>query len=477
MRSEAYWLAIGLTALSAGATSYAQEPKRPNIVIIWTANQTAKSLGCEGNRVIRTPNIDRIATEGVRFTRHYVPSPLSPASRAAFLVGRYPFDCGMMKGADSALDPALPTLATVLRAAGYRCGLIGKWLGDVSKPGGGFDDFWIPLEAIDPASRAPREALHTRPVFVVEGQRVEREGYATDLVTDYALGALDKAARDTSSPFLLWINYRAPQPPYVVPPRESCTYDPAKMGLPESLRDDLKSKPRIQRDDLPAAAFRAQPEQALREAMAWYAGMITAVDEGVGRILGKLSELGVERDTLVIFSSDNGWMIGEHRMHGRGAALYEEVVRMPLLMRWPARLAPGKRIDALVSSMDMFPTLASVAGAAPPEGLAGKDLLPLLDGKTQSHHDELYLMYDRKEGAKLAHPILGVVTASRKFAVYLESGEEEAYDLTGDAHELTNLARDRDTRDAIDELRRRTLAFRDSIKHPFWSIPGARVNP
>jgi uncharacterized sulfatase len=206
--------------------------------------------------------------------------------------------------------------------------------------------------------------------------------------------------------------------------------------------------------------------------IAVYYSMIAALDANVGRLLDHLEARGLASRTLVVFLSDNGWLSGEHRLVTKGAAFYEELVRTPFVLRWPGAVPAGAVLPALVSSLDLLPTLVRLAGAAPPEGLAGQDLWPLLDGAGAPGR-ALFLEYLEKVAPVEVEPMLGLVTERFKYARYLRGGDEELYDLAADPDEMRNLARSPDHAGTLAEQRARVDAFRASIAKPFWELPQA----
>ena len=265
--------------------------------------------------------------------------------------------------------------------------------------------------------------------------------------------------------------YRSPHWQYLAPPGVE-PYDAAKIPLPTSIADDLSGKPKYQRDDPPHISFKSLGAEKMRESIAVYYAMVTAVDQNVGRVLACLDELGIADDTIVIYASDNGWLLGEHQMHGKSAAFYEELVRMPLVARWPRGWPRGREVDALVSSMDIFPTLARVAGAPLPSDLDGVDLTPLVCGRVASVREYIYLNFDRKEGRPEPRPMLGVVTTGFKYNKYLEDGSEELYDLSRDPFEMENAIQQPHLVEQLAHLRATLDEYRTSIRPPFWDEQG-----
>jgi len=445
-------LCLGLVGCSVSESSPAN---RPNILVIVADDLAPRMLGSEGNDVIRTPSIDTLAAAGTSFSRAYVPLPQCGPSRAALLFGRYPHELGVLSNPD-AWSGEDSSIADVLGASGYRCGLVGKWhLGGDQDPRAGFNDFW---RTIDRDHRS-----YVDPILWIDGERHQQEGYLPELLTDQAIEFVD--TRD-ERPFFLWLAYKTPHEPFTPPPDSAFAYDPAEIPFPENLSDDLTSKPAAQRDSVLHQRYLDVSRGDLRRVVSTYYAMISALDHSIGRLLDHLADSGLAEDTVVVFLSDNGFMAGEHSMITKGPAFYEELVRTPLIIRWPGHAPAGVRRDALISTLDLFPTLAAIAGAAQPEGLAGEDVMPLVRGEIEALHQELFLEYAQRQGQATA--MLGVVTDRHKFVRYLESGEEELYDLVADPLELRTLVGTPESRPELERLRARVAAFQDTIADPFW---------
>jgi N-acetylglucosamine-6-sulfatase len=421
---------------------------KPNIIFIFTDDQAPNTLGCEGNPVIRTPRLDRLAAEGMFFSRAYVPIAQCAPSRAAVLTGLYPHQNGVVTNEGAHLRPDAVTFAQVLREHGYACGMIGKWhLGDPDKPQAGFNERWVSFDV---------PGVYYDPELWVDGEHVRAEGYLTDVLTDYAIDFVD-THRDR--PFLLWLNYKAPHGPVVGPAETRFHYDPQDMPLPESMSDDLSGKPHWQRESYMHQVFLSSTPEEIRRRLANYYAMISSIDDNVGRLADHVEEAGLAADTLVIFMSDNGFLHGEHQMITKGYVFYEEVVRVPLVMWWPGRAGPGARVSALVSSLDIFPTLCGVAGVAPPAGLPGHSLVPLMSDPGAALRDAVFFEYHAKEATDRTVPMRGLATERYKYDRYLEGGEE-LYDLQTDPHEMRNLIEETGHEDTINGLRDRLRAWR-----------------
>jgi N-acetylglucosamine-6-sulfatase len=444
----------------ARAVAAAPPDSPPNILLVLADDLTPGMLGFEGNRVIHTPNFDRLAGAGTFFRRAYVPIAQCAPSRAALLAGRYPHDTGVLTNHEARWNPGLTSLAQLLQRAGYRTGFIGKWhLGSPERPQAGFEDFW---RAID--RRRPR---YEDPDLWVDGALVRFPGHMSDVLTDRAIEFIDA---DDHRPFFLWLACKTPHRPLTQPPTAR-RYDPASIPLPASIDDDLSTKPGVQRLEPAHMQFRQTSAAKLRRQLALYYAMINALDTSLGRLLGHLETRGLAARTLVVFASDNGLAHGAHQMTGKGAALYEELVRTPLVVRGPG-VPAGRTSDALVSTLDLFPTLALVAGVDPAAVRdarpAGIDLRPLIAGSAARVRDALYLEYFQKKAKRPPTPVLGVVTEREKYVRYRAGDEEELYDLAADPHEMRNLIRSPAHGATLARLRSLAEAFRATIPSAYW---------
>ncbi|UCG34412.1 MAG: sulfatase-like hydrolase/transferase [Phycisphaerales bacterium] len=427
-----------------GDNAPAQRP--PNIVFILSDDQAPGTLGVDGNPRIKTPRLDQLAREGVFFSRAYVPIPLCAPSRAAILTGLYPHQNGVTDNTGQ-IREGTATFSELFKRHGYHCGLIGKWhLDDAHKPQHGFEDAWITLWDL--------RGGYINPSLWIDGREVACNGHLTSILTDYAIRFVEDHA---GQPFLLWLNYKAPHKPCQVPPGYRGLYRPRDMPLPESIADDLSTKPAVQRSGLQHKDYKALTEKELQKQLAPYYALISFLDFNVGRLVDRIKELNLERRTLIIYMSDNGQVHGEHQMVRKAPAFYEELVRSPLIMHWPGHIKAGTRIDALVSSLDLFPTMAAAANVSVSAELAGASLWPLIDGQVSQLHDSLFFEFHGSFLTGEEIPVRGLVTARHKYVRYLQDGEE-LYDLREDPHEMKNLIGEATHADVAGDLRRKLTA-------------------
>lgn len=389
---------------------------RPDVIILLTDQQRGDAFGAAGAADLRTPAMDALARRGVAFTRAFAPTPQCSPSRAALLTGRYPHRTGVMgntggrgqpAGMSPPLDPSLPTLGRVFAAAGYETAYFGKWhLG--GNPGAyGFESH---DSSVDDPTLARR---------VVEFARQRRAG-------------------GTRRPLLLVVSWLNPHDIYHVlaaaPPDARAL---AAAILPANLVDDLRHKPLPQRrylEEDQGKPYVGADAGVWRRYRAFYNGLIETVDREMGSVVGGLGTREVP--AITVFSTDHGDLGGAHGLPYKGPAMYEELIRIPFVISWPGRIEAA-RSDALVSLIDLLPTLCDLAGVAPPEGIDGLSLRPVLERRSAGVRETVFGEYYGKQSWRV--PIRMARTARWKYVRYLGDGEE-LYDLIADPGELRNLA-------------------------------------
>jgi arylsulfatase A-like enzyme len=409
----------------AGSVGCSPQKSRPtNVVFILTDDQAPHSLGVYGNTEIRTPHCDRLAQAGALFTRAFCTTPVCSPSRATLLTGRIPSQHGIHdwireenEGEEAkALLEGEPTFCQALADHGYRLGLSGKWhLGDNGRPQQGFD-FWFAMPT--------GGNRYQDPPMYWEGEKREFPGYTTDVVTGKALEFLEKAKTD---PFFCFVSYNAPHTPY--------------SGTPEKYLDLYR--------DCPFETFPGEPlnepiahslsrnNVGNRESKMHYYGMITAIDDTVGRIARKLEDLGLAQDTLVIYLSDHGFLLEQHGLWGKGNTswpfnMYDESMLVPAWFYHPGRIPAGLRIDAMTSFYDFAPTLLDYLGRPPLTGksLAGRSYAPFLRAEKPPWDN---LVYGEYQYCRM------IRTEDWKLIDRTEGFYSELYDLRNDPAERNNL--------------------------------------
>lgn len=453
------WASLGITSAQDAPRS---SDSRPNLILIVTDDHPHDALGCAGHSVLETPNLDRIADRGVRFTHGFVTTPICAASRASLLTGQYErahgFTFGQPPLSSEAVRSSYPVL---LRGAGYRVGFVGK--------------FGVRVEAQDRRTMFEEMFPGTYPYLPDDSKGDAAEGAAaprhlTDRNTDRALEFL---AREDARPFCLSLSYQAPHAEdhnpdqYVWPAacdglyRDAVLPTPANSdaaffaALPEFLRTGLNRERWAWRFDT--------PEKHRRMVLGYYR-MLSGVDAGVGRILDALEERGLRENTLLVVIGDNGYFLGERGYAGKWT-MHDRSIRVPLLVSAPGKgtVGGGRVVDDFALNIDIASTLLDWAGVDVPEAMQGRSLRPLIEGRGAPDRDAVFTehLWD--------HPRIprteGLRTRDWKYIRYLDHPEyEELYDLRSDPEEGRNLAEDPEQALRIDRMRERCDGARDRAK-------------
>ncbi len=440
---------------------------KPNILFILSDDQGAWALHCAGTKELATPNLDRIAREGLLFDRFYCASPVCSPARASILTGRMPCAHGVLDwlrsgnvdarafrrqglenpygGYRDEREPiayldGFDTWTDLLARSGYVCSLSGKWhLGDSVRPQHGFSS-WYTL--------GKGGCFYYHPDIVQNGGITVRHGeYVTDLITARGCAEIKRLSKG-GQPFCLCVHYTAPHSPW-----EADQHPEKWIGYYDACR--FESIPAVpDHKNITTGAVYGTPQRHVN--LRGYFAAISAMDEGVGRLLSALEEEGVLDRTLVIFTSDNGMSMGHHGVWGKGNGtfplnMYEQAVRVPFLLRWPEGAARRGVVHDMVSAVDLFPTFTDLLGAACPEGLPGHSFLPVLSGGP-SRRDRV-VIYDEYG------PVRMIRTERWKYVHRCPCGPNELYDLENDPGENENLAGEPARQPLILDLRRQTEAF------------------
>jgi arylsulfatase A-like enzyme len=462
------WLCIAFFCGMWSASSRAAA-RRPNVVFILTDNQGAWTLGCHGNPDIKTPNVDRLAAEGIRFTRALSSNPVCSPTRATFLTGLIPSQHGVHSFLDGKLmmgPGARNTIAEftsvgeVLREAGYVCGLSGKWhLGAHLTPSEGFS-FWV-----------TKPEGHTKEFYnqeIIENGRVRMEaGYTTDLWTRKGVEFLEQ---NKEKPFFLFLAYNGP---YLL---GDLMLQPARNRHAEGYKGHhFLSFPTDSMHPWQRSNKRFHNSQGAMERAACE---ISGVDDGVGEILSTLKRLNLEEDTLVVYSSDQGWMGGQNGMWGMGdhfrpIGAHELMMQIPLIFRHPGRIPAGQTSDALISNYDFLPTLLGYLGLSehipqkpkPPGG----DFSPVLTGGAAPGRDAVFYEMENTRAVR---------TDAWKYVERFPDGPQELYHMERDPGERVNLFGQPGTEEIRTALARRLEAFfahHADPKYDLWRGGGSKV--
>ncbi|QNN23952.1 sulfatase [Planctomycetales bacterium ZRK34] len=416
---------------------------RPNVVFILVDDLAYDALGFMGRYpFLKTPHIDQLAKEGAWFRNAFVTISLCSPSRSAFLTGMYAHNTGVPTNERCEIPPDMPTFPSQLQKAGYSTAFIGKWhMLPRDDPRPGFDH-WVSFKG---------QGVYFDPKLNVDGKPVNREGYITDLLTDYATAWLDKQA-GKDKPFCLYLSHKAVHGPFTPAKRHAHEMDDVELAVPESFLDDMADKPRWMRrnawgamkpgrvpDKLPQKQWPAKRKDRLG-----YLGAILAVDECVGRVMDTLKKIDRLDDTIVMFTSDNGFFMGEHRRGDKRLA-YEESMRIPMIVRYPAKVKSGSVIDAMTLNIDIAPTFMQLGGAEIPDGVQGRSLVPVLDGSTPDNWRQAFLYeYFRERHFNQTPTLLAVRTERYKYIIATDEKDDiaELYDLQKDPKELESVIND-----------------------------------
>lgn len=436
--------------------------RMPNILWICPDMQRFDTIEGLNNDVIHTPNLRKLMSESVTLTHTYVQNPVCSPSRASFLTGRYPHTTGLRAlGQRIRTDERLIT--RTLADAGYACGLSGKlhlsptfggrledriddgysvfdWSHDTSNqwPGHNMWRVWLNEQGIKwPTPPKGRDAL-------AWGVPIDPKYTQTAWCSDRAIQFIH--GQKNYAPWLMSVNIYQPHAPYWPAEEYLNHYNPADMPAPNYREGELKNKPVYQQLDHAKVTdghdvpFAQTTDLEHRKIKAAYYAMIEQVDTEVGRMLQALEDTGQADNTIVIFMSDHGEMLGDHGIFLKGPYFYEGAIRVPMILRWPGRYKAGLRSDALVEMLDLAPTLLEAAGIPIPVGMQGRPLTALLTGKTTEHRDSIYCEYFDSLALYDPPPMAVCVRTDRyKIAYYQQLAAGELYDLGNDPSETQNL--------------------------------------
>ena len=490
------------------------ETKQPNILFIFSDDHATHAIGAYRGlfqSVDPTPNIDRLAREGMLFENSFCTNSICGPSRAVILTGKHSHRNGFMNNGNR-FNPDQTTFPKLLQACGYQTALFGKW--HLKSTPQGFDT-WMVL---------PGQGAYYNPEFITpEGKRVIK-GHCTQVVTDRAVEWL-KESRDPEKPFLLMCQHKAPHRNWMPAFEHISLYDDVKLPEPGTLFDrwednapaarhqemeidrhmdlhydlfvDLtaefdgdaiqKRQDRSARDNL----WRMTPEQKKRwraaykaddaafhaakltgkDLVRWkyqryaknYLRCVRGVDESVGELMETLKELGLEDNTIVVYSSDQGFYIGDHGWYDK-RWMYEESLKMPLIIKWPGVTEPGARNTMMVQNLDYAETFLEAAGCVFDPEMQGRSLVPLLAGETPDDwRDEIYYHYYEYPSVHMVPRHYGIRTERYKLMHFYQFDEWEFYDLQNDPDELVNLYENPEYADQIEKIRKRLVTLRERV--------------
>ncbi len=500
-----------LPLLSIASQAWAQADNRPNIVYIMSDDHTAQMMSCYGNSPVQTPNLDRIAEGGVLFSNSFVANSLSGPSRACMLTGKHSHKNGFTNNEHGVFDGSQQTMPKLMQQAGYQTALIGKWH-LVSTPTG-FDYYDI----------LPEQGNYYNPDFIhMDGTRTKEQGYCTNIITDKSIEWLEQ--RDRDKPFILFVHHKACHRDWLPEMKYLREYEDTTFPLPPNFYDTWEGRIAAQQQEMSIAsehdmdlvydnkvyvpgdksrlsglylsyisrmdaedsvayhefydslsiAYKQHPltgnelaEYKFQRYMRDYAKVTRSLDDNVGRLMDYLEESGLLANTLVVYTSDQGFYMGEHGWFDK-RFMYEESMHTPLIMRLPARFSLRGDIEELVQNIDYAPTFLELAGAEVPDDIQGLSLVPLLKGeKPQNWRDALYYHYYEYPAEHSVKRHYGIRTDRYKLIhFYNDIDVWELYDLESDPYEMHNIYGEKGTEELVDSLKLRMLALQEEYSDP-----------
>lgn len=463
MSTNKNWLGLVIACLVVlgSLSGLAQQPARPNLIFLLTDDHRWDALGAAGNRIIQTPNLDQLASQGILFKNAYVTTAICCVSRASLLSGQY-LSRHQINDFDTPFSPAAlaQTYPLLLKKAGYKIGFIGKYgVGTKQQPSDSYD-YWACTLKSQPDYEVPD----------AQGKLI----HDTDTISNDIRKFLTVFANQGQTPFCLSVSFKAPHeldgdpPTYVVQSRFKDFYRDAT--IPEPLTADPKywnSFPDFFRTDQNIARQRWKPllstPERHAETVKNYYRLITGVDEAVGKLVAQLKELHLDQNTVIVFMGDNGFYLGEHGLEGKWYG-HEESIRVPLIIYDPALPANlrGSKPEEMALNIDIAPTLLARAEVAVPARMQGVDLVGNLKKEQPGRADFFY--EHTFMGSPRLPKVEGVVTPHFKYMKYIEHDYEELYDTAHDPHETTNLAGDSRHSGELEKMRKRYVQLKQTVR-------------
>ncbi len=504
------YVALLSTLLVSCTTNPSEETAgRPNIVFIMSDDHAYQAISAYSSKLILTPNIDKIADQGIKFNKSFVTNSICAPSRAVILSGKYSHLNGIT-GNGAAFDGSQETFPKILQGNGYQTAMIGKWhLG--SHPTG--FDYWNIL---------PGQGDYYNPDFIVDGKDTVYKGYVTDVITDLSVEWLEN--RDKRKPFCLMMQHKAPHRSWMPALRHLELFNEKDFTLPENFYDDYEGKEALKvqmltvKDHMdvrldhkipcdtcdtvsvnswaPGEYWRRLERLTAEERVQWdnsykeeesefykivedelqydrwkyrrymedYLRCIVSVDESVGQVLNYLEENNLEENTIIIYTSDQGFFLGEHGLFDK-RFMYEEALRAPLLIRYPREIKEESQTGKLTQNLDIAPTLLDVAGITIPGDMQGESLRKIWQNRDSEWREAIYYHYYEKGYG--ATPHYGVRTDRYKLIHFYDAVQSwEFYDLTKDPNEMRNLYDDPGLQQQIQELKDKLLELQKKYMDP-----------
>ena len=448
--------------------------RRPNILFIMSDDHASHAMSCYGSQINQTPQLDRIANEGIRFDNCFCTNSICSPSRAAILTGKYNHLNGV-KSIEDGLDGRQMTFPKLLQADGYQTAMIGKWhLGH-----GGYED----PTGFDYWTVVPGQGEYHDPHFFEMGELKQFKGYATELITEFSIDWMEN--RDKDRPFLLMCHHKAPHRPWQPADKFATLYDDVDIPEPKTFYDDYatrseaakEAKMRIDSHMNDLVDLKAAPPEGLTELeqKKWryqryikdYLRCVASIDESIGQLLDYLDKEGIAEDTIVVYTSDQGFFLGDHGWYDK-RFMYEESLRMPFIVRYPRAIKAGSHTDAMALNVDFPSTFLDYAEVKIPEEMQGRSLRSIWEGETPDgwrtsmyyrywmHLDEHHHVYShygiRTDRYKLIY-YYGEALGTSGSIEENRPPEWELFDLENDPYELNNVYHQAEYAAIVSELK------------------------
>jgi arylsulfatase A-like enzyme len=496
------------SAMLSITASAQNKSQRPNIIYIMCDDLTEQAISCYGHSTNKTPNIDRLAKEGVRFTNAFVSNSICGPSRAVLLTGKLSHLNGFLDN-NSTFNGEQQTFPKLLQKSGYQTAIIGKWH-LVSNPTG--FDYWNIL---------PGQGDYYNPDFITNGKKERKEGYVTSLITKYSLEWLE-SLRDKGKPFCLMIHHKAPHRNWMPDIKNLNKFDHVTIPVPDNYFDDYATrgraaheqemgvakilipsydlklfdptKPGFPKDDDDAWLKRLNPEQLkawidaydlknrqfkelnpsgnelaiwkLRRYLQDYLATVESVDENVGKVLDYVEKSGLSKNTIIVFTSDQGFYLGEHGWFDK-RFMYEESLKTPLLIKYPGHIQKEWVCDKMVQNLDFAETILDYSEVTIPSDMQGISMKPLLEKKVSKIRDDIFYQYYEYPAVHMVKRHYGIRTERYKLIhFYYDCDEWEFYDLKNDPKEMNNSYSNPDYQSVISTLKKRLIEMRIQYKVP-----------
>lgn len=423
-------------ALATASNARAVDRTRRNMVFILIDDMRYDSLSLLGHPFLETPHLDSLAKNGMMFDRTFVTTSLCSPSRASFLTSLYAHKHRVLDNSTN-LNPELPTFPLELQNAGYNTAFIGKWHmgGSSDAPRPGFDH-WVSFRG---------QGNYKDQAFNINGEIVPNKGYITDLLTGHAV---DFLKRERDEPFMLYLSHKAVHADFDPGDQYEGCYAGKAYPYPESMAntdETYRGKPawvKAQRDSWHGVDGMYNKKVVFDEFVLKYAETMRSVDDSVGRVVEALRESGQLDETLIVFTSDNGFQFGEHGLIDK-RTMYEASIRIPMIVHCPELVKPGTRRNELITNVDFAPTFLDAGGLDVPDSMQGQSFLPLLRGESPPWRDAFLYEYFWERSFPQTPTVLGVRTNTHKFMRYHGIWDRyEIYDLENDPEERNNLLGD-----------------------------------